>query len=97
MPSFRIKRARRLVQEVHLRVIHQRLGEAEPLAHATGVPTDASLAGAREPGGHQRLVHARPQRRAAHPVELAYEGEELTPAHPAIELRLLVQRADAPV
>ncbi len=42
MPARRIERAGWLVEEEHLRAVDERLGKAEPLAHAAGVATNTT-------------------------------------------------------
>src|SRR5699024_4032834 len=67
---------------------------AQPLAHPAGVAADAAAAGVRQADDFEDLVDAGSQRGTVEPVQATDQLEQLTPAHPAVEPRVLVEVAD---
>ena len=55
-PADGVERARRLVEQEHLRPADEGLGDAEPLAHPAGVGPGRAIGGVRDAGPLQRLV-----------------------------------------
>ena len=91
----RVEAAGRLVEEEHVRVVHQRLGHAHPLPVAVAEGGDALGVVGREPGALLGLPHPRADASRRHPAQRGDEGEVLAHRHLLVERRGLGQEADA--
>ena len=79
------------VEQEHLGIPHQGLGDAEPLAHPAGVASDLVLAPLAESHGLKQDVGPLGGRPCLQTEDTPDEHQELTRPHPRVETRLLRQ------
>ncbi len=94
-PSPRVESAHRLIQEKDLWAVHQRLGQAQALAHPAAEATDASPGRIFQPNPVQQLGcpgTRLPALQSEQPGDIV--GQELLGRHPGIEVRFLGQVPD---
>ena len=85
-----------LVEEEHLRPVHERAGEVQPPLHPAGVGLGAPVGGVGQPDQLEQLVGPVAPRRAMDPVQPALELEQLASGLHRVEADLLERDADAP-
>ena len=94
-PADRVEPGRRLVEEQHARLVHERRREVEPAAHAARVGADAAVGGA---ASGRRASSSASLRRFASargkPVQRRLELHQLAPGHQRVERSLLERDAD---
>ena len=95
-PAHRIDAVGRLVEEDHVRLVHQRLGDAEPLFHALGVGADFVVHPPLEADHLQDFGDALAADAAGHVEQGAVEVEEAGGGVVVGEAVVLRQVADAP-
>ena len=98
-PTDRVEGADRLVEQQDARAGDERLGDAEPLAHAARVGPGSAIRGVGEADARDDAVDPGRDRRSTRSGESeATNATRLAAGHPVVEARLLGEEADlAPV
>src|SRR5262245_44641195 len=73
----RIEAGRRLVEKHELRVVNQRLGQANPLQHALAVAANAAIGGVDEIDAREQRIDARLEIQPAQTMEPAVKAQRL--------------------
>ena len=81
----RVEARRRLVEQQHLRVVHQRVGEAQPLLHAAAELLDVRAALVGEIDQLQQVADHLAPARGRQAVAAAEEVEVLPDAHVVVD------------
>ena len=92
----RIEPVRRLVEEHELRVVNERLGELDPLAHPGRVPAHLSIALLEQADVAKRFGRALARGSARQPVDLGHVADELGGADLERQAVVLRHVADQP-
>jgi hypothetical protein len=95
-PARRVQPRGRLVEEQHLRLVHERRREIEAALHAAGVALDHPVRGVLELDQREQLPRARRGLRRAEPEQPAVQDQELAARLARIQSRLLKCHADPP-
>ena len=91
----RIETRCRLVEEQHLRLVHERGGEVETTLHPAGVRADPAIDRLADVDQHQQFGDPLRRRSADEPVEPALQVEQFATGLLGIERRLLQGDTDA--
>ena len=89
-----VEGAHRLVQDDDGRLVDERPGDPEPLAHAAGVRSGAAVGGLGEVHAGKRDVDGAGEGRSVQPVQPAEHRELLPAGHPAVRARVLLEVAE---
>ena len=87
-----IQPVRRFVQDEHLRLTDERLGDAEPLPHAEGIAAHPAIGGVGQPDEVQQVLHP-PRVDARHPRG---DRQGRAPGSAGVHRGRVEQRADHP-
>ena len=87
----------RLVQNRHLDLAHQDLGDAEALAHAAGIRLDRSVRGVGEMHAIKGMADTAFDARARQTRKPSREPQVVTPGHVVVEADLIGQVANPPL
>ena len=90
----RVEAGGRLVEEQHVRPVHEREREVEPPAHAARVAADAAVGGLGEADALEQLHGAGARLGGAQPVQRALHAQQLAAGHQRVDRRLLQRYAD---
>ena len=90
----RVEARRRLVEEQHVRPVHEREREVQPPPHPARVAADAPVGGLRQADALEQRDRAFARGRAAQPVQRALHPQQLAPGHQRVDRGLLQRDAD---
>jgi hypothetical protein len=96
-PAHGVEPVERLVEDEELRIVEERLGQAEPLAHALRVAAHRTVGRVGEPDLVEEEPRALEARRAVEPGQPAVEVEVLQGREAVVEERRLGEVADEPL
>ena len=92
----RVQPGRRLVEEEHVRAVHERERQVEAAAHAARVAAHAPVRRLREPHAPQQLARTLLRRCRPQPVQRPLHPQQLAAGHERVDRGLLERDADGP-